>query len=236
LLVQQDRGATFIDFKDDTFTVSIRYTMKLCAAMIESGFRLPWRCHTRPDMVNLELFKAMKDAGCRSVGLGVESFSQVVLDAIEKDMEVSTVAEAFRIAQVAGIKTFAYIVFGFPGENEETMRDTLRNILEINPDQVQFAFATPFPGTPYYQAMKERGFEEVEDLSDFNILRKAPVGSERLTPDEILHFGEFAKKKFIRQRIQIELSHAARLRDPFGRLKSIRRYLKIMRDPVSWVI
>jgi radical SAM superfamily enzyme YgiQ (UPF0313 family) len=109
-------------------------------------------------------------------------------------------------------------------------------VLQINPDQVQFAFATPFPGTPYYQAMKRRGFEEADDLSDFNILRKAPVGSEQLTADEILQFGKFAKKKFIQQRIQIELSQAARLKHPLRRLKSVRRYLKVMRDPVSWVI
>jgi radical SAM superfamily enzyme YgiQ (UPF0313 family) len=236
LLKQQDRGATFIDFKDDTFTVSIRYTMELCSAMLEKGFRLPWRCHTRPDMVNLELFKAMKAAGCDSVGLGVESFSQDILDAMDKDLDVKSVLDSFHLAKQARIKTFAYIVFGFSGETEETMRETLNNVLQINPDYVQFAFATPFPGTPYYQTMKQRGFQEADDLSDFNVLRNAPVGSERMTPEEILNFGKFAKKKFIQQRIQMELSQALRLKQPLRRLRSIRRYYRAMRSPVSWVI
>jgi hypothetical protein len=109
-------------------------------------------------------------------------------------------------------------------------------VLRIDPDQVQFAFATPFPGTPYYQAMKQSGFQEADDLSDFNILRKAPAGSEQLAPEEILEFGKLAKKKFIQQRIRKELSRVFRLEDPLRRLRSIRRYRKAMRCPISWVV
>jgi radical SAM superfamily enzyme YgiQ (UPF0313 family) len=116
-------------------------------------------------MVSLELLKAMRAAGCHSVGLGVESFSQQVLDAIDKDLAVDSILEAFRLVRQAGIRTFAYIVFGFPGETEETMKETLENVLIVDPDEVQFAFATPFPGTPYYRAMKEKGFQELDDLS-----------------------------------------------------------------------
>jgi radical SAM superfamily enzyme YgiQ (UPF0313 family) len=178
----------------------------------------------------------MKAAGCDSIGLGVESFSQAVLNAIDKDLEVNAVLEAFRVARQAGVKTFAYIVFGFPGETEETMRETLDNVLRIDPDQVQFAFATPFPGTPYYQSMRQRGFQEADDLSDFNILRKAPVGSERLTPERILRFGWHAKRKFIHKRIRMETFRALRFNRPLRRLKRIRGYIRAKRNPVCWVI
>jgi anaerobic magnesium-protoporphyrin IX monomethyl ester cyclase len=236
LLLQQARGATFIDFKDDTFSVSVRYTRELCESMIQAGFRLPWRCHTRTDRVDLDLLKTMKAAGCESLGLGVESFSQAVLDSVDKGLDVESVKRAFALAEEAGLRTFAYIVFGFPAETKATMKETLRNCLEINPDQIQFAFATPFPGTPYYAQMHDRGFRDSDDLSDFNILREAPVGSEHLTPEQVLKFGHHAKRRFIGKRIRGELSRIVRLDKPRRRIKKIRGHLRTLRSPVSWVL
>jgi hypothetical protein len=116
------------------------------------------------------------------------------------------------------------------------MKETLRNCLEINPDQIQFAFATPFPGTPYYAQMHDRGFRDSDDLSDFNILREAPVGSEHLTPEQVLKFGHHAKRRFIGKRIRGELSRIVRLDKPRRRIKKIRGHLRTLRSPVSWVL
>ncbi len=50
-----------------------------------------------------------------------------------------------------GLMTIANVVLGFPGETEQTARETIRFVKELNPDDVGFYIATPYPGTPMYE-------------------------------------------------------------------------------------
>ena len=54
--------------------------------------------------------------------------------------------------------TIANVVLGFPGETEQTARETIRFVKELNPDDVGFYIATPYPGTPMYEEVKKNGW------------------------------------------------------------------------------
>ena len=45
-----------------------------------------------------------------------------------------------------GLMTIANVVLGFPGETEQTARETISFVKELNPDDVGFYIATPYPG------------------------------------------------------------------------------------------
>ena len=57
--------------------------------------------------------------------------------------------------------TIANVVLGFPGETEQTARETIRFVKELNPDDVGFYVATPYPGTPMYEEVIKKGWLRV---------------------------------------------------------------------------
>jgi len=75
----------------------------------------------------------MKQAGCKRVGFGVESGNQAVLDSIKKQQTVEEVRRAFRWAKAAGLQTMGFFIFGLPADTAETMDDTIRLALELDP-------------------------------------------------------------------------------------------------------
>jgi anaerobic magnesium-protoporphyrin IX monomethyl ester cyclase len=164
--------ATEIGVTDDVMTLDVKRAKAICRLLIEEGLnKVPWiTIHgIRADNTDLELFRLMKEAGCKRVGFGVESGNQRVLDTMKKGQTIDDVREAFRNARQAGLQTIGFFIFGLPGENEETMDDTIRLALELDPDLANFMIAAPFPGTEQYKMVLEGGNLFSHDWRDFAI-------------------------------------------------------------------
>ena len=58
----------------------------------------------------------------------------------------------------------AGVILGFPGETKETARETVKFVKELNPNDVGFYIATPYPGTPLYDDVKAKGWLQVDGL------------------------------------------------------------------------
>ena len=152
--------ATEIGVTDDVMTLDIKRAKEICHLLIEEGLNgVPWvTIHgIRVDNTDLELFQLMKEAGCKRVGFGVESGNQRVLDIMKKNQTIEDVRQAFRNARQAGLETIGFFIFGLPGENDETMEDTIKLALELDPDLANFMIAAPFPGTELYQMILDGG-------------------------------------------------------------------------------
>jgi radical SAM superfamily enzyme YgiQ (UPF0313 family) len=55
------------------------------------------------------------------------------------------------------VKVIAGIMFGMPGETREEVRQTVALIDEIQPDWVDPAFFTPYPGTTLHEYCERKG-------------------------------------------------------------------------------
>jgi anaerobic magnesium-protoporphyrin IX monomethyl ester cyclase len=119
-------------------------------------------------MVNKELLQLMKDSGCIAVWFGVEAGSQRVLDEMGKGFTATRTREAFKMAQDIGLLTIASVVLGFPGETRESALETVKFIEEINPDDVGYYIATPYPGTPMAEKVKKNGWLRVTDFDKYD--------------------------------------------------------------------
>ena len=167
-----DLKATEIGVTDDVMTLDIKRAKRICQLIIDEGLNtVPWiTIHgIRADNTDPELFQLMKSAGCRRVGFGVESGNQRVLDIMKKNQTIDDVRHAFRNARRAGLQTIGFFIFGLPGDNEESMDDTIRLALELDPDLANFMIAAPFPGTELYQMVLEDGELFSHDWRDFAI-------------------------------------------------------------------
>ncbi len=168
----RDLHATEIGVTDDVMTLDIDRAKEICRLLIAEGLNtVPWiTIHgIKAGNTDAELLGLMHRAGCKRVGFGVESGNQRVLDSIKKQQTLDEVREAFRNARAAGLETMGFFIFGMPGETEETMEDTIRFALELEPDLANFMIATPYPGTEMYEMIQKHGKLFTDNWTDFAI-------------------------------------------------------------------
>ena len=125
----------------------------------------------------------MRSAGCRGISFGIESGSQKILDTVGKNIKIDEAKEAINWAKEAKIKTFCSFILGLPGENWETIAETMRFVKETLPNSAQFNVAVPYPGTKLYNDL----YGEDAPQADFRLLYQdsAVTGTEELTPEDL---------------------------------------------------
>jgi anaerobic magnesium-protoporphyrin IX monomethyl ester cyclase len=155
-------------FYDDAFTVNQARTKEICNEILRRGLNIKWDCETRVDMVTKDLLQKMKEAGCIAVWYGVEAGSQKVRDAMKKGISTNQTFDAFKWTQEAGLIAVASIILGFPGETRETAWESVKLLKEINPDEIGIYIATPYPGTPMYDHVKEMGWLKIRDFNKYD--------------------------------------------------------------------
>ncbi|MCW4010199.1 MAG: B12-binding domain-containing radical SAM protein [Candidatus Bathyarchaeota archaeon] len=161
-------GESQFTFYDDAFTINRDHTLEICADIKARKLDVEWDCETRVDAVDKELLEKMHDAGCITVWFGVESGSEKILGKMHKKINRDQVREAFKMTQKAGMMTIGSAVLGFPGESEETAWETINFINSLNPDDVGFYIATPYPGTPMYEEVKNEGWLKITDFDKYD--------------------------------------------------------------------
>ena len=167
-MIHNKYGVNQLTFYDDAFTVNRERVTKICEELRARKLDLVWDCGTRVDMVDRELLKTMRDAGCIAVWLGVESGSELILGAMNKGIKLDQTRLAYKTAHEVGLMTIANVVLGFPGETEQTAKETINFVKELNPDDVGFYVATPYPGTPLYDQVKKNGWLRVTDFDKYD--------------------------------------------------------------------
>jgi anaerobic magnesium-protoporphyrin IX monomethyl ester cyclase len=161
-------GQRQFTFYDDAFTVDQKRVVQICDEIQRRKLAIHWDCETRVDMVSRDLLQKMKDAGCLATWFGVESGSPYVLEKMHKKIRLNQTRLAFKTARDVGLMTVASVVLGFPGETEQTAWDTINFVKELDPDDIGFYIATPYPGTPMYELVKAKGWLKVTDFNKYD--------------------------------------------------------------------
>jgi anaerobic magnesium-protoporphyrin IX monomethyl ester cyclase len=162
-------GISKFTFCDDAFTVDQPRTEELCGEILKRGLKIQWNCGTRVDMITKELLAKMKEAGCITVWFGVESGTQQVLDAMKKGISPELTVKVLGWVRELGLKPVPNVILGFPGETKKSAWKTIKFIEKIAPDDLGFYnVATPFPGTPMYDMVKEKGWLRVTDFDMYD--------------------------------------------------------------------
>ena len=153
-----NRGYSYINFIDECFTIQRKRTIALCQRIIDEGLVMRWGCATRADLVDLELLKLMKKAGCYDIRYGIESGNEVIRkDVIGKHISNEKIIHAIRDSKKAGLIVGGFFLFGHPNETLETMRQTIRFAKKLNPHYAAFMIATPIPGSRLFRVAVDKG-------------------------------------------------------------------------------
>jgi anaerobic magnesium-protoporphyrin IX monomethyl ester cyclase len=136
-----------VQVKDDTFTTHKKRVLELCDEIRSRKLKFFWSCDTRVDLLNDELLRSMRLAGCERLSLGVESGSQTILDAIDKKISVAEIEASTRLAKKYGIKVRHYMMVGNRGETRATLAETEAFLERARPHEYVFACLSIYPGT-----------------------------------------------------------------------------------------
>lgn len=166
----KEYGADAFSFCDETFTLDKQRAYKVCEEIKRRKLNIPWDCQTRVDQVSKEILTKMKEAGCQLVGFGAESGSQKILDIMQKGTTVEENEKAIKLAKEVGLPVAASFMLGYPGETYETIKQTFEFIHKTKPDIVYLCLATPFPGTDFYNLLKEKGWRLCEDWTKYDVV------------------------------------------------------------------
>jgi anaerobic magnesium-protoporphyrin IX monomethyl ester cyclase len=161
-------GAKAFSFCDDAFTLNKSRAKEICEEIINRKIKIRWDCNNRVDNVTKELLLKMKQSGCTDVFFGVESGSQLVLDAMNKGIKIEQTIKAYKWAKEVGLMTFAHTILGFPGETRETAWETIKFVEKLDPDDTAYYIATPFPGTPLWDEVIDHGWLQVTDFDKYD--------------------------------------------------------------------
>ena len=191
-------GIENIHMYADLFTVSREQVMELCERMIEERINIRWTCNSRVDYVDEEMLKQMGRAGNWLISWGIESGNEQILRHVRKGAYPEKAERALKWARAAGIKNWGYFIIGLPGETEETIRETIEFAKRLPLDIALFHVAAPYPGTPFFYEVVERGWfragtrwEQV-DMDRETVLDYPGLSAERLLYWQKRAFREWA--------------------------------------------
>ncbi len=143
-------------FADDCFTLERKRLIEICNEIAQRGITIEWECLSRVDTIDREVTDKMKRAGCVRMFFGIESGNNSVLALMKKQANTKQAKEAVGVTKLSGIQVGAFFILGYPGENDETVLDTVRFASSLPLDYLSFTFPYPIPGTPLYARLKDR--------------------------------------------------------------------------------
>ncbi len=156
-------GLKEIFFDDDTFNYQKRRTIEVCEKLKPLDFT--WSCTSRVT-TDYETLKAMRDAGCRLLIVGYESGDPQVLKNIKKGATVEMAKRFTANCKKLGIKIHGDFIVGLPGETRESLRRTIEFAKQLDTETVQVSVAHPYPGTEFYDYVKENNLITVDSMTD----------------------------------------------------------------------
>jgi radical SAM superfamily enzyme YgiQ (UPF0313 family) len=186
--IVRDYGIRGFLFTDDNFFINLNRARGILEETVRSNLDISIsKLQVRADTIcrmDKEFLDLLVRANVKRVTVGVESGSQAMLDAIQKDLQVEQVLEANRKLMPYPIVPLFLFMMALPRETPAQFADSIalaNRLLEENPRANRsFNIYTPYPGTKLYETVVRSGLQPPQRLEDWaafnfrNIHRDAP--------------------------------------------------------------
>ncbi len=140
---------------DDNFTLLMDRAKDMCKYFIDEKLGMKWTCPNgiRADRLDEELCRLMKEAGCYSMSIGVESGDPDVFDNIKKGEKLADVEKGIKLAQAAGIQVHGFFIIGLVGSTYEADKRSIEFAKRLG-ISASWGILVPYPGTEVWEQVK----------------------------------------------------------------------------------
>lgn len=217
-----EHGIKVIHFYDDCFTFNKEWVLEFTEALRQNHISIRWTCLTRVDCVDKELLNRMAKTGCFLIRYGIESGDPGMLRIMNKRVSLRGIETAIKLTNQAGIRTFGFFMIGVPGETKESVKNTLRFILNSSLDYVRPIRFIAMPKVRFYDDYLKQGNHDF--WSDYLNARSTKL-------DGVLHDVGFSERQLNRLVKKMFLRFYLHPRRALSLFKRERRSL-----PQVWVL
>lgn len=156
--LRDEQGVDYLYFVDDIFNYPVAFASELCTAMIAAGLQVNWSAFINPDFITPQLLDLMRRAGCDAVEFGTDSGSPAMLQNLRKSFTVEQIRRASLLCREAGLDFAHYLLFGGPGETEQTVLESFALMDELAPVAViAMTGIRIYPGTQLHRTALAEG-------------------------------------------------------------------------------
>jgi anaerobic magnesium-protoporphyrin IX monomethyl ester cyclase len=146
---------------------------------------LPFLIQTGADTLKEEKVALLKEMGCVTMSVGVESGNtEVRKRTMKKHISNATIEKAFELARKYDIRTTANYIVGLPYETEEDVWESIRFNNRLNPPSIAVHYFVPFLGTELYDLCVNEGFYSGFDPGA-DVYRESPLETPTLSKKRI---------------------------------------------------
>jgi len=143
-------------FTDDNFLLTPAKVEQFCKRFIDEGLPFSWMSFIRASSITPRTVALMKKSNVELLVLGLESGSPAVLRSMNKRDKVSHYYKAMALLLANDIDTEISFIFGYPGETEETVGETIHfiNSLPYSASQIPYLYIFKFylaPLSPIFE-------------------------------------------------------------------------------------
>jgi anaerobic magnesium-protoporphyrin IX monomethyl ester cyclase len=179
---------------DEMFGLNETRVGLLCDMIRERGYDLNMWAYARVDTVSEKMLAKMKEAGVHWVAYGFESASKKVIENASKGYKMGLVEKVVDMTYRHGMHMCANFIFGLPGDNFESMTQTLKLMLDINAEWANIYAAMAYPGSKLYELAVVQGWRLPDSWQGYSqySFETLPLATTALTSAEVLSFRDYA--------------------------------------------
>lgn len=188
-------GVKEIHFEDDNLTFDKKRAIEIFKGIIDAKWDITWAAPTGLAVATLdeELLTYMKDSGCYSISLAIESGDQNVLTKLmHKPVNLKKLPGIVQIARNLDLKVKGFFILGYPGETKLTMYKTIKFAQTLELDWSYFFIATPMPHTKMWDDAVEKGYFNPKNYDPIRSLVGGQIRTPEFTPEEVSELREKA--------------------------------------------
>jgi radical SAM superfamily enzyme YgiQ (UPF0313 family) len=156
MVMLKQAGVEHIWFGDDIFALNHHWVEQFAAEVTTRQAALPYKIQSRADLMREDTVRHLKASGCTEVWMGVESGSQMILDAMDKGISLDQIEIARERLRLAGIRACFFLQFGYPGETWTELQQTISLVRRLRPDDIGISVSYPLPGTLFYERVQSQ--------------------------------------------------------------------------------
>jgi radical SAM superfamily enzyme YgiQ (UPF0313 family) len=206
---------------DDDFIINKKSVIRFCKKVVERKFKnLRFMCFARITDLNEEVIRWLNKANFAKLNIGVESWSQNVLNEIGKRCDVNEIDPVLKLLKKYNIRPFMNVIITTPKSKLEDVELTIDTIIEYIKDPFYMSGTIigirPLRGTTYYEEFSDfKSYIADIEGTDYKIRRNELIWAEdplvrelqkRFLIEEKPLFEKFTKANDVRHPNQETLS------------------------------
>ncbi|MBF0431595.1 MAG: oxygen-independent coproporphyrinogen III oxidase, partial [Fibrobacteria bacterium] len=145
-----------------------------------------------PNLLNLEKLSALRKMGLNRISFGLQDFNKTVLKNVNRKFPETPPDKLIQHSRKLGFRGINLdLIYGLPGQDISTFRQTLQKTIEADPDRVAvFGYAHVPWQMPHQEQLEKLGLVNPDERIQMSILAHDALKEAGYTPIGMDHFAK----------------------------------------------